>query len=437
MRLPALLLLALVATATAQTENLVQVATRLNLTSLAGFLTTAGLIETLQGTGPFTVFAPTNEAFDALPDSVRDSLSDVAVLKDVLLYHVHSGNVPSSAITNNALVPMLNNATDNVRANIYGSVITVNGRQVTGADNTANNGVLHVVNGVLLAPAGNLVEVAQADSSLTTLVSLVVQTNLTDALSGPDDSPLTVFAPDNTAFTNAGLDTSNNTVVASILRYHIVSDAVYSSALSNGMIVRTLEGPQVFISVTGGNVYVNTAKVTAADVTASNGVVHKLDKPLIPPARDIVDLAISVGLSKLVEAVTAAGLVDTLRNGNFTVFAPSNAAFDAAGLDLTDRAQLDRVLKYHLVSTVTYSFGLSNGQEIDTVLSGSAISVSIAGNSVTLNGEADVGSPDQQTSNGVVHIIDKVLDPDRSTGAARGLAASLGLLVAAAAARFL
>lgn len=441
MRTALLFPLLLAAVAAQSTKDIVDLGTELGATTLVSYIETAGLTATLKGQGPFTVFAPTNAAFAALPQDLRDALAaDPARLSQVLQYHVVDANVSSSQLTDNQLTASKTGV--KIRFNIYtkdgGQVITASGCQVSSADNYASNGVIHVVNKVLLAPVGNIVVTAQNTSDLSTLVTQVTTAGLVNALSGSENSPLTVFAPTNAAFTAAGDLGTNITALAEVLKYHVTAGAVYSAGISGGEVDGiNAQDTRVFVSVVGANVYVNDAQVESADTTATNGVVHKINKVLMPPRNDIVELAVAQGLSELASAVTAADLVNTLKGtGPFTVFAPTNAAFTAAGIDMNDIPALKKVLQYHVVSGATYSFGLSNGQTITTV-EGSTIDVSISGSTVSIN-DATVTIPNVQANNGAVHVIDKVLTiPSDNPSSASALGASLALALLSAVWRLL
>jgi len=267
--------------------NIVEKAEELGATTLLDFLVKANLNGTLSGTGPFTVFAPTNEAFAALPPSlVTDLENNITLLTSVLTYHVVAGSVMSSALQNELLAASL--AGPQIRFNIYGTgdsaKVLATGAQVTLADQAADNGVIHVVNKVMMAPAGTIPAIATATSDLSTLVTALTTAELVDAVTGGN---LTVFAPTNAAFAAVpGLDEilADKERLTGILQYHVVPATVYSAGLSNNQEVTTLQGSQVKITIDGGTVKVEDSTVTTADIPALNGVVHIIDKVLDPNA---------------------------------------------------------------------------------------------------------------------------------------------------------
>jgi transforming growth factor-beta-induced protein len=248
-------------------------------TTLAKALTDTGLLATLQGPGPFTVFAPTDAAFAKLPSGTLASLTDDQ-LKVILTYHVVAGKVLSSTLKAG---PVTTVADLSAFVSIDGSTVKVNSATVTTADVAGSNGVIHVIDSVLLPP--NLVEAATYAGSFSTLVSAVGTAGLAEALSAPNAN-LTVFAPTDAAFaalpagTVAGL---SKTQLADVLKYHVVPSKVLSTALVAGPVGTLLTGKQVNISLTGGP-KVNEANIIITDVKTTNGVIHAIDKVLLPPS---------------------------------------------------------------------------------------------------------------------------------------------------------
>ena len=245
-------------------------------TTLAKALTNAKLVETLQGAGPFTVFAPTDAAFEALGQETLGKLT-TEQLTTILKYHVIAADVPSSAIKAG---PVKTVSGFSAFVAIDGSTVKVNDATVTTADVKASNGVIHVIDKVLLPP--NLVQAAAYAGSFTTLASAATQAGLVPALSAPDAN-LTVFAPTDAAFaaiqsTVASLSTAQLT---DVLKYHVVAGKVLSTDLKAGSVPTLLGGKNLTVSLTGG-VKVNDANVVVADVVTTNGVIHVVDKVLVP-----------------------------------------------------------------------------------------------------------------------------------------------------------
>ena len=268
-----------------------------------------------------------------------------------------------------------------------------------------------------------VVEVVVDSENHNTLETAVVAAELVETLSG--EGPFTVFAPTDDAFGALSSGTLDALLedpsgdLTQILLYHVVSAKALAADLEDGQKLTTVGGGELTVSIKDGEVFINDAKVSTADIAASNGVVHVLDAVLLPPAaaNTVVDVVVnSENHNTLEAAVVAAGLVETLSGeGPFTVFAPTDAAFaalpegtvetlleDPTG-DLTD------ILLYHVVGAKALSTDLSPDQSITTV-NGADVTVTINDEGVFIN-EAKVTVADLEADNGVVHVIDAVLLP--------------------------
>ena len=273
-----------------------------SLSTLVSAVQAAGLAETLSGEGPFTVFAPTNAAFEALPDGVLESLlkpENKDQLAAILTYHVVSGKIMSTDLKDGQTA-----------ATVQGEEITVsttdgakiNGASVTTADIGVSNGVVHIINQVILPPsviaemeaaanAKNIVELAVGSESLSTLVAAVQAGGLVETLSG--EGPFTVFAPTNDAFAalpdgvlDMLLKPENKDKLAAILTYHVVGGKVMSTDLQDGQTAATVQGDEIKVDLSDG-AKINDATVVTADVEATNGVVHIIDKVILPPSLEL------------------------------------------------------------------------------------------------------------------------------------------------------
>lgn len=461
--------------------------------SLVAALTQADLVTTLQGTGPFTVFAPTDQAFaDAGIDlTTFDTDEENATLVDILTYHVVSGKVMSTDLSDGLEATALNQ--DTLTFSVSSSEVKVNDAVVTLADVESSNGVIHVIDKVLMPPADPvLVDIpatAQSTGVHTALVAALSQANLVATLQG--EGPFTVFAPTDQAFTDAGIDLSTfdtpeeNATLADILLYHVYSGAVPASAVTDGLAVTMVNGDKATFSVgTDGSVTIGDATVTGADVETSNGIIHVIDKVLMPPAGEIcynmvshtiipgatnlicnsymyvenytmggqtitgcyntvthavsdvsaaicgaymwtpaVNLAMTAGATtihtSLVAALTAADLVTTLSGDTeYTVFAPSDDAFAAAGIDLDsfdtpeEIAVLTDILLYHVVAGTTMSTDLAEGMTTVSAANSDDLTIHVADGAVMVGtAMANVTLADVPASNGVIHVIDQVLTP--------------------------
>jgi len=266
-----------------------------NFKTLAAALTEAKLVDALSGEGPFTVFAPTDTAFEAALKALGITAEELLARPDlggILKFHVASGKVMSSDLSNGMKVPTLEGA--ELTVTIDGKTVKIGDATVTTADLECSNGVIHVIDKVLLPPAPvkdtpNIVQLGEAAGNFNTLVAAVKAAGLTETLSGA--GPFTVFAPTDTAFEAAlkalGItaeEALNLPNLGDILKFHVASGKVMSTDLSNGMKVPTLEGSELTVTIDGKTVKIGDATVTQADVEASNGVIHIIDKVLLPPS---------------------------------------------------------------------------------------------------------------------------------------------------------
>ncbi len=267
----------------------------------------------------------------------------------------------------------------------------------------------------------NIVEVAVSNSDFSTLVAALQKAELVTALQA--DGPFTVFAPTNAAFNQlftdlgvSGINDLTKEQLTPILLYHVVGAKVKSTDLTNGYVTTLSTGPgnkNVSLKVDATNLELNGGVgITSADINATNGVIHVVDKVLLPPT--VVDIALdNDNFSILVSALVKAELVETLKgDGPFTVFAPTNDAFNALfeALDVTGIADLSKealtpILLDHVVSGNVRSTDLTTGS-VNTL--NNSISIDVT-SGVKINGNINVVLADVQGTNGVVHVIDKVI----------------------------
>jgi len=287
------------------TKNIVELAESVkDLSTLVSAVVAGGLADTLSSPGPFTVFAPTNEAFAALPAGVLAKLlkpENKKELADILTYHVLSGKVLSTDLKPFQEVKTVEGKA--LRVSKFEGDVRVDRAKVIKADNLASNGVVHIIDAVLLPLAApildqisatkNIVQLAESVKDLSTLVTAVVAGGLADTLSSP--GPFTVFAPTNEAFAAlpAGvvaklLKPENKKELVDILTYHVLPEQVLSTDLKPFQEVKTVAGKAVRVIKFDGQVRVDRAKVIKADNLASNGVVHIIDGVLLPPSEAIM-----------------------------------------------------------------------------------------------------------------------------------------------------
>ena len=380
-----------------------------NFSTLVVALKKTGLdVALMNSSATFTVFAPTNAAFTALLSQLNvSSVNDIPVgtLTKVLLYHVKSGAATASQIKTGYYSTLAGGPAKDYNLSMY---IDITGKKINGSANIT------------------LADNAVANPAFTSLVAALQKANLVSALADTTKK-FTVFAPTNDAFTalltSLGVSLSDLSAgtLSPILLYHVLSGFIPAAQVTAGYFptLSTAFGKNVVVQVAVGSGVVlnNSSNLIATDVVATNGIIHVIDKVLLPPT--VVDLATQNSIfSTLVLAVVKADLATTLAGaGPFTVFAPTNDAFTAlfaslnvSGIDALTKAQLTPILLAHVVSGNVQSGDLMSGT-VPTLNSAKSLSVAVSSGAVTINGNINVILANVQGSNGVVHVINKVIVP--------------------------
>ncbi|MAJ46641.1 MAG: hypothetical protein CBC35_04995 [Planctomycetes bacterium TMED75] len=260
-----------------------------DFSTLVAAVKAAGLVDALNSAGPFTVFAPTNEAFAKLPKGTVEYLlkpENKKILAQVLTYHVVPGRITAKEIVTLSSAPTLEG--QRVDITVTDGTVKVDGATVTKADINCSNGIVHQIDSVILPVGDTIVEVATKNGQFKTLVAAVGAGGLGETLSGK--GPFTVLAPTDEAFAKLPKGTvemlllpENKDKLVAILTYHVVPGvAAYSDAVVGMKALPTVQGSTIPVSVDGSTVKLGDAKVIAVDVEASNGVIHVIDTVLIP-----------------------------------------------------------------------------------------------------------------------------------------------------------
>jgi len=257
--------------------------------TLAAALKAADLIDTLKGKGPFTVFAPTDEAFAKLGTATLESLlkpENKAKLASILTYHVVAGEVKAADVVKLTSATTVNGQRADIK--IKDGKVSIDGSNVIATDVAATNGVIHVIDTVILPSDKNIVETAVGAGKFNTLAKLLVATGLDKALA--EKGPFTVFAPTDDAFAKLPKETLESLAkpeskekLAGILKYHVVAGTrIFSDDAIKAGKATTLQGGSVKIKSEGKNVKIDGATVVGADIDASNGVIHVIDTVILP-----------------------------------------------------------------------------------------------------------------------------------------------------------
>lgn len=401
------------------------------------------LVDLLSNDGTFTVFAPNNDAFAALLGAIgQTSIDDIPedVLKSVLQHHVFASAALEASAVTSGTITMAGGETVEVVADANG--VFLDNAQVIAVDVLGSNGVVHIINSVLVPPSmlpivGTIVAPAYFNKDFTTLIAAVLSAD-TDILglllgNGPSDGGLTLFAPTNAAFEAAGVTDVNG--ADAVLAYHVIDGTIMASMLptTNGVSseVPTLGG-NIYLTNAGSGVFINgTTEVVATDIAGSNGVVHVIDRVLLPPTQTINEIVAGFAggnpgeFTLLAAALGRAGLADFFSgNGPYTVFAPTDAAFQAAGF--ADAAAINAAPVDAVAGILTHHVAEPNVYVFSTDLTDGASVPMLNGQNVTINlGDSTVQDASGSTpaaglipsllnvhaTNGVVHVIDKVLLP--------------------------
>ncbi|WP_293751654.1 fasciclin domain-containing protein [uncultured Paraglaciecola sp.] len=414
-------------------------------TTLVAALGATGLDATLADTAStFTVFAPTDDAFALLgQDTIDALLADTDTLSNILTYHVISSEVDAAAAISAAgtIVEMVNG--DFVGLSLDGDSLLVNTSTVIITDLQTDNGIIHVIDAVLIPPTAkgeptmNIVETAVAAGNFTTLVAALQATDLDVALADAD-AIFTVFAPTDDAFALIGEETiatllANTDVLSEILLQHVVEGEVSSvtAFTLNGVSAETLSTNLIPIAINSAtdSLTFGGANIVVKDIYTTNGVIHVIDMVVVgdvevpAPNMSIVDVAVENGnFTTLVAALQATGLDSVLADldTDFTVFAPTDAAFALLGDEaiaalLNDAEALSNILLYHVVSgaAVLQDAAVAKAQSDDKMVSMAneqMASLSLSGSTLYINKSA-VSAANVMADNGVIHVVDQVILP--------------------------
>ncbi|WP_193050589.1 fasciclin domain-containing protein [Pseudoalteromonas undina] len=410
---------------TAPTNNIIETAQQAgNFSTLLAALDAASLTSALADeSSEFTVFAPTDAAFEAIGSNFLNTLlANPTVLADILKQHVLVGSVDSvtaMSLNGQSAETLLGNTLP-VAINAETNMLSFGGANIVVKDIMTTNGVIHVIDSVIISDVtlpqstNTIADIASADGNFTTLLAALTATGLDTLVADPDNT-FSVFAPTDAAFAALGQDTINalladTDTLRDILLYHVfpdatvLSDDAVSIANSNSNKIEMANGDMAAISYVDSSLFINDSAITEANVTASNGVIHVLNKVIMPPAevgtptKTIATVATETpALSTLVTALQAASLVDTFNDTtqSFTVFAPTNAAFSkipTADLEslLADTTALTGVLTQHVLGAQVGSTDAfaANGKTV-TTLADNILSVNVVDFTSTENTATD------------------------------------------------
>ncbi|MGM0704483.1 MAG: fasciclin domain-containing protein [Bacteroidota bacterium] len=399
----------------------------------------AGLGEDVAGADGWTVFGPNNATFE---NADLSGFSDEEV-QEILQYHVFaedvvdSGSLLSLIDENDGAVTIETLQGEDLTIAQDGDQIVFNDGQATldtaNLDYTASNGILHVIDGLLLPPslqeATTIADVVADSGDFSTLLAALQEANLVDPLAD-EEATFTVFAPNNDGFAPINTDVllGQPDALEAVLGYHVIPDAeIAASDLEEGEnTVTTLAGEELTVVVNDDGVFIEGSEVIETDIEADNGIIHVLDRTLLGN-QNLANTAWFVGeTEQLYNTVVDFGLADAFVNAdNWTVFGPNNATFENADLSGFSESEIQEVLQYHVFAEDIVDSGSlltllddNNGEVTIETLQGEDLTIAQDGDQIVFNdgdngpqATLDTSNLDYTGSNGILHVIDGLLLP--------------------------
>ncbi|XP_030595996.1 transforming growth factor-beta-induced protein ig-h3 isoform X2 [Archocentrus centrarchus] len=382
-----------------------------DLETLSMAFAAAGLTAMLESEGQYTVFAPTNDAFEKIPrETLNRILGDPVALKDLLNYHILNNIQCAESIVSGTPMETLQGTMLEVGCD--GDQMTLNGKAIiTKKDHLGTNGVIHYISELLIPDsAKTLLELAQ-DSSVSTVTRLFVEAGLTPHLTGSE--ALTMIAPLNDAFKGSVTMTPS---MKKLMSNHILKEQLSSKSLYHGQELETLGGLKLRVFVYRKNLCIENACIAAHDKVGRYATMFTVDRVLTPPMGNIMDvLKADDRFIMLVNAIQTAGMTELLNQQEpFTFFAPTDEALRALPQDelsrlMRDPQQLSGVLKYHLGKGMVVSGGVSSHTRFQT-LQGEKLELAMRNYTVYVN-KIPVTDTDLMATNGIVHAVNSVIRP--------------------------
>ncbi|XP_043548037.1 periostin-like isoform X1 [Chiloscyllium plagiosum] len=384
------------------------------LSSLRAAAIASGLLETLRKDGHYTVFAPTNEAFDKLSRDVLERiLSDPVALKAMLNYHILNSVQCSEAIMSGSTYTTIEGT--NIEIGCDGDSLTVNGQKmVNRKDIVTSNGVIHLIDKVLIPDAAMQV-LELTNGKQTTFYDLMKETGISAALA--ENKEYTILAPMNDAF-NAEVMGLDQRILKLILRNHILKMKVVLNELYSGQRLETLDGNFLRVFIFRTAVCIENSCMIRGSKEGRNGVIHQIRKVILPAEKSLLQiLREDPRFSIFLTLAESAGLTELLtEEGDWTLFVPTNDVFESLSSDdlkelTSDKNALRHILLYHLLKGIYVGGGIEYG--VTNVLKsyqGSRLMVKLANNTMLVNNVKSTES-DLMANNGVIHVVNSLLFP--------------------------
>ncbi|XP_056297816.1 periostin, osteoblast specific factor b isoform X2 [Pseudoliparis swirei] len=369
----------------------------------------------IEGSGSFTIFAPSNDAWDLLDDEMRGALiSNVNIeLYNALHYHMANKRLLTKDLKNGMTVTSMYNDLG-LQINHYSNgVVTVNCARIIYGNQVATNGVVHVIDRVISAVGNTIQDVIEVDDDLTTLSDVAQNSGFLEKLGQPGH--YTLFAPTNKAFESLGSEVlerlqGDTEVIKALLNFHLLDSVECSEAIMTGTSYETLEGNNIEIGCDGDSLTVNGIKmVLKKDIVTTNGVIHMIDQVLMPDSAKQVMELVGSSQSMFGDLVSELGLSAAMRPGaEYTFIAPLNVALNDDVMSM-DQSLLKIILENHILKRKIVLGELFNGQQLETI-AGKFLRVFIYRTAVCIENSCLVRGS-KEGSNGALHLTKTLLKP--------------------------
>uniref|UniRef100_A0A3B4DHL0 Periostin, osteoblast specific factor b n=1 Tax=Pygocentrus nattereri TaxID=42514 RepID=A0A3B4DHL0_PYGNA len=377
------------------------------------------LREEIEGSGSYTFFAPSNEAWDLLDPEVRNGLvSNVNIeLYNALHYHMANKRLLTKDLKNGMTITSMYNDLS-LHINHYSNgVVTVNCARIIHGNQVATNGVVHVIDRVITAVGNTIQDVIDVEDDLSSLNTVVTASGLMDKLGEPGQ--FTLFAPTNDAFSKLDSEVmerlmGDKGVLQALLNYHLLNSVQCSEAIMTGTSYETLEGTNIEIGCDGDSLTVNGVKmVLKKDIVTTNGVIHLIDEVLMPDSAKQVMELVGPSQATFSDMVSELGLAAAMRpQAEYTLLAPLNAAFSDEVMSL-DQRFLRIILENHILKNKIVLSQLYNGQRLET-LGGKFLRVFVYRTAVCIENACLIRGS-KEGSNGALHLMKTLIKPAEST----------------------
>ncbi|KAM9801696.1 periostin, osteoblast specific factor b [Neosynchiropus ocellatus] len=373
----------------------------------------------IEGSGSYTFFAPSNEAWDLLDDDMRNALvSNVNIeLYNALHYHMSNKRLLTKDLKNGMTVTSMYNDLGLYINHYSNGIVTVNCARIIHGNQVATNGVVHVVDRVISGVGRTIQDVIEVEDDLSTLSDVALNAGLMEKLG--QAGHYTVFAPTNEAFERLGIDVleriqDDKKVLQALLKYHILDSVQCSEAIMSGSTYETLEGNNIVIGCDGDSLTVNGVKmVRKKDIVTTNGVIHLIDEVLVPDsAKQVVEL-VGASQSTFGDMISELGLAAAMRpEVEYTLLAPINSVFTGEVMAV-DQSDLKLILENHILKNKITLGQLYNGQRLETIM-GKWLRVFIYRTAVCIENACLIRGS-KEGSNGALHLMRTLLKPAQKT----------------------